>query len=121
MKPAIRPTRRLMALGASTLCAWTLMSAAPVALAEGRPFLMPASIARASAPIQLSGGRFEPNQALTLLVRTQGGSDVAHNAVADARGGLSQAVSVPAAGTYIVRVTDSSGRVLARAQFVAVQ
>lgn len=121
MKPAFRPTRRMMALGASTICAWILVTAAPAALAEGRPFLVPASIARVAEPIQLNGGRFEPNQALTLLVRGKGGAEVAHNAVADANGGLAQAVSVPAAGVYFVRVTDSSGRVLARAQFIAAQ
>lgn len=121
MKPLIRQTRGLTALACYALSAWTLLSAAPAALAEGRPFLMPSSIGRASEPVHLSGGRFAPNQALTLLVRTQGGNDVAHSAVADAKGGLSQEVSVPAAGTYIVRVTDSSGRVLARAQFVALQ
>lgn len=104
-----------------TLCAWMLVAASPVALADGRPYLAPASIARVAEPVQISGGRFEPNQALTVLVRVQGGAEVAHSTVADAKGGLSQAVPVSTAGVHLVRVTDSSGRVLARAQFIVVQ
>jgi hypothetical protein len=118
--PASHPISRLSALGTSLCCALVLAAAAPAALADGRPYLVPLSLARAAAPIQLTGGRFEPNQALTLLVRAQGGTEVANGAVADGKGALAHEISVPAAGTYFLRITDSSGRVLARMQFVAV-
>lgn len=108
-------------LRALAIWACLLGAAALPALAEDRPFIASASIARVVEPVQLSGGRFKPNQALTLFVRTEGGTEVAHNAVSDAKGGLSQSVPVSAAGVHLVRVTDSGGRVLARSQFVVVQ
>jgi hypothetical protein len=108
-------------LGKLAVGACLLGAAALPALAEDRPFLASASIVRVLEPVQLSGGHFKPNQALTLYVRIEGGTEVAHNAVSDAKGDLSQSVPVSGAGVHIVRVTDSGGRVLARAQFVVIK
>ena len=93
---------------------------APSAWANQTHFAGP-SVLQISSSASFKGGNFAPGTAVTVVVRQPNGAESAHGLMVDSAGKISYTVIPKAAGLYTIRVTDSGGRVLAKAQFNAHQ
>ena len=79
------------------------------------------SVLHISSSASFKGGNFAPGTAVTVVVRQPNGAESAHSLMVDSGGKIAYTVTPKVEGLYTIRVTDSGGRVLAKAQFNAHQ
>lgn len=105
----------ITAIRLATVAALTFSIATPVLAAD--VFFSGPSIAKANTAVTLSGGNFQPNSSVTLMVRAPGGQEAGYGAVVDPTGKVIYRITPTQAGAYTVTVTATSGQVLASATF----
>jgi hypothetical protein len=76
-------------------------------------------VLQVASAASFSGGNFTPGTAVTVVVRQPSGAESANSVMVDASGKISYSVTPAVEGVYTIRVTDSSGRTLASANFHA--
>ena len=91
---------------------------APSAGANPAHFAGP-SVLQISSSASFRGGNFAPGTAVTVVVRQPNGAESAHGLMVDSAGKITYTMAPKVQGLYTIRVTDSGGRVLAKAQFNA--
>jgi hypothetical protein len=81
------------------------------------PSLSGPSMARAAEVAEFNGRGFTPNAAVSIAITQPGGAESVYGAVVAGDGSLTYRLTPSAPGTYQIKVTDSGGRVIARATF----
>ena len=77
------------------------------------------SVLHVSSAASFSGGNFAPGTAVTVVVRQPNGAESGISVMVDSRGKIAYTMTPSVQGLYTIRVTDSGGRVLAKAHFNA--
>ena len=77
------------------------------------------STARVAQQVTLNGSGFAPNSALSVSVTTPDAVEAHYGAVARAEGSLSYTLLPATPGRYLIKVLDSSGKVLATVNLFA--
>lgn len=79
------------------------------------------SLVRTAQAATFTGQGFAANSALSISILAPGGSESVYGAVAGADGTLNYQISPRTVGVHQLRVLDSSGKVLAHANFIAAE
>lgn len=112
-----RPHDRITGLSQAAIAA-VLCTAAALASADERPHFSGPSVARVGTE-QVFAGKFKPNMAVTVMVRSPSGQEAGFSAVTDSTGRLRYPLTPTQAGSYTLKVVDASGQSLVQAQLYA--
>ena len=111
----VHSVRLLLKPLAAALVALPLLASAQ----PSKPTLSGPSVVSSAKQVEFSGRGFAPNSAVSVSIARAGGAEAHFSAVVGADGSLSYKPTVGAAGPHVLKVLDSSGKVLATANFMA--